>query len=244
MRILTTLGILLVLAFINYEILKAQKTDTSPQRQENNLLLPDLKLNPPGQLFIEESEEGRFILFDTAFINQGKGPLEVQGQPDDTGEKTKAVQKILKKDGTFEIRSLGEFILHPEHDHWHIEKYSVFELWSLKGGREKDKLLAATDKLSFCLWDEYEYDLKLENAPNERKYTGVCSNEVQGISVGWSDAYEADVEGQELNINDIPDGSYLLRSVINPDRKIVESDYNNNEATVIVKIEGADIEPE
>lgn len=243
MRILIAVGILLILGFITFGILKGPAVLSPPKPQEN-LLLPDLKLNPPQQLFIEESEKGKIIHFSTGFINQGKGPLEIEGKPDEAAGRTKAVQKILKKDGTSESRTLGEFILHPEHDHWHIEKYSLFELWSLKGNREKDKLLATTEKLSFCLWDEYEYDLKLENAPRERKYLGVCNNEIQGISVGWSDVYEADIAGQEVDISKIPDGSYMIRSVINLDKKIMESNYDNNEATVFVKIEGADIEPE
>lgn len=170
------------------------------------------------------------------FINQGKGPLEVLGRHGLERQKTKATQKILKVDGSTQNQDIGEFIFHSGHDHWHIENYTIFELWSLKDNN-RDKLLATTNKMSFCLWDEQVYDLTLENASQVQKYVG-CNNEVQGVSVGWSDTYDATAEGQELDLSNVSDGVYLVRSVINPDKKILESDYSNNEVNLRVEIRG------
>lgn len=183
------------------------------------------------------SESGKKeIRFTTTFINQGKGPLEVLGKTDLGKNKTKASQRILKTDGTFKEKELGEFIFHPGHEHWHIEKYSLFEIWSVKEKGEKDKMLATTNKMSFCLWDEEAFNLNLENASTVQKYVG-CNNETQGVSVGWSDTYQASVEGQQLNISSLSDGSYLLRFVINPDKKILEGNYSNNEILLNIKID-------
>ncbi len=177
------------------------------------------------------------VRFTTTFVNQGKGPLEVLGKSDLEKNITKASQRILKTDGTFEERQLGEFVFHPGHEHWHIENYSLFEFWSVKEEGQRDKLLATTNKMSFCLWDEEAFDLNLGNAAQSQKYVS-CNNEIQGVSVGWSDTYQASVEGQQLDISLVTDGSYLLRFVINPDRKILEADYSNNEVLLPIKIKG------
>lgn len=202
-----------------------------------DLLLPDLRLSPPGQLYITINNGTKKIRFTTSFINFGKGPLEISGRSDPQNQKTRASQKIFKADGTTLEREIGEFAFHPGHEHWHVENYTLFELWSLEENNERGRLVAATNKMSFCLWDEEVYDLTLENASQVQKYAG-CNNETQGISVGWSDSYEADIEGQELDISSVQDGSYIVRSVINPDRKIWETDYNNNEAVLYIRISG------
>lgn len=212
-------------------------TGSPPPATEEDLLLPDLKLSPPGQLYITTSEGIRKIRFSTTFINQGNGPIEVMGRTDLEKNKTGATQRISKKDGSLVDREIGEFVFHPGHEHWHIENYALFELWNLKGNGERDRLLATTNKMSFCLWDENPYDLSLENASQVQKYVN-CNNEIQGVSVGWSDTYDASVEGQELDITSIDDGSYLIRSLINPDRKIMESDYDNNEVFLRIRISG------
>ena len=68
------------------------------------------------------------------------------------------------------------------------------------------------------------------------KYT--CSN--QGISVGWSDVYDASLDCQWIDVTGVAPGQYLLRVTINggPNGAHVfaESDYTDNVATVPVTI--------
>lgn len=231
------LGGLILLYFLRKTDAPLPLIQQGGKQTSQSLLLPDLKLSPPEQLYIESTKDGRFIRFNTTFINQGKGPLEVVGQFNQESQKTRARQKIYKIDGTIQEEELGEFIFHPGHEHWHIEKYALFELWGIKENGDPDKLIATTEKMSFCLWDEKSYDLTLENASQIQRYTG-CNNETQGVSVGWSDTYEATIEGQVLDIRSLPDGHYLVRSIINPDKKIQESEYSNNEVKLPIKISG------
>ncbi len=56
--------------------------------------------------------------------------------------------------------------------------------------------------------------------------------------MGWGDTYPAKLEGQELNITGIEDGKYLIRSGVNVEGKILESDYTNNFASLYVEIKG------
>ncbi|MGI5826231.1 MAG: lysyl oxidase family protein [Patescibacteria group bacterium] len=233
--IVLLVGIVSYLFFRNY--ISRQKVLNQNQK---DLLLPDLITSPPEDLYIEASAQVRNIRFSTTFVNQGKGPLEIVGEKDEKRQITQATQRMKKTDGTFEEKEIGEFVLHPDHQHWHVENYVQFQLWSYLDNGEKDELLATTDKMSFCIFDQEAVDLSLENAPRQPQYRG-CNDVIQGISVGWSDTYRASFEGQELDIKGIGDGNYLVRTVVNPDQKIAESDYENDEVVVYIEIKGNEI---
>jgi hypothetical protein len=241
--ILTVLLLSLMLfLFRNTPSENTEPTDVVPERVtlEAEKLLPDLVVSPPRELYLEITSDIKNLRFSTTFINTGKGDLKILSDHDPESEVTTATQIITRKDGSEEEHRIGTFVFHPTHEHWHIEEYVIFQIWSLNENEEKGEMLVSTDKMSFCIWDEEEYKLTLENASETRKYIG-CNNEVQGISVGWSDTYPADMDGQSIDISQIPDGRYLVSTVINPDRKIIESDYSNNESLVMVEILGSTI---
>ena len=52
--------------------------------------------------------------------------------------------------------------------------------------------------------------------------------QIQGISVGWADVYDRGLEGQSIEITNVPDGNYWLEVVVDPDNHIIESNENNN----------------
>lgn len=225
---------------LNDELLKAR--EMSESSSEKSLLLPDISILPPAELYIENVGGVKKIRFSTIFYNQGEGSLELIGKPDKQKQVINASQRIIAAGGSSVEREVGKFILHPDHEHWHIEEYVVFELWSLGESKGKDELLATTQKMSFCIWDQEAYDLSLENAPQDPHFLS-CNSEAQGLSVGWSDTYLAKVEGQELDITSIPDGNYLISSKLNPDKKIMESNYDNNEIVLEIEIAGNTIIP-
>ncbi|MEM6993886.1 MAG: lysyl oxidase family protein, partial [Myxococcota bacterium] len=49
-----------------------------------------------------------------------------------------------------------------------------------------------------------------------------------GISVGWSDVYDAGLPCQWVDITDVPAGDYTLELDINGDEVVLESDFTNN----------------
>lgn len=199
-------------------------------------LLPDLIISAPTELFIENQAGRRQLRFNTTFINQGEGVFEVRGDFDYERELTHATQHLFAANGDKLEKAVGTFVFHPDHDHWHIGEYVVFQLWAVTDHDQPTRLVASTDKMSFCIWDRDEHDLTLPNAPQERVYD-LCENEIQGLSVGWADTYRANIEGQELDVTEIPDGRYLVRSEINPDRTMVESNYENNAVELLVELD-------
>lgn len=243
LRMIFIVGII-TLVFLHFENNPLLVDELSRVREfessRKNLLLPDIIISSPGEIYIENIEGKKKIRFSTTFYNQGQGSLELIGKPDPE-QVVMATQRIITTDGSFIEREVGEFILHPDHNHWHIEEYVVFQLWSKKNG-ERGELLSTTKKMSFCIWDQEAFNLFLENAPQSPRYLS-CDSEIQGLSVGWSDTYLASVEGQELDITSVSDGNYLISAEINPDKKILESDYANNEVIIEININGNVLTP-
>lgn len=202
-------------------------------------LLPDLQILPPKELLITRPAAGKKILrFDTVTMNLGQGPFEVIGHTDAAQQKTFASQYIKLSDGTGKYTEVGAFVYHPEHQHWHIENYVEYQLWSIKADNEPDQRLANSEKISSCLWDIRASDTNLTNAPKTRVYTSACNRTAQGISVGWSDIYNARFEGQEMDIGAVPDGTFLLKFVVNPDNVFKEQNLANNSGMVRIEIAG------
>jgi hypothetical protein len=203
-----------------------------------DLLLPDLKTEAVSELIISTEGNKRILRFNTTVFNVGNGELRLIGISDKKKQVTKVTQLILTKDKERKDIEVGSFVFHKDHKHWHVENFNQFQLWSLTKNNDLNKKLIETKKMSFCLWDEQPIKSKLKNSPEERVFEGSCDTAVQGISVGWSDTYTASLPGQELDITELEDGKYAVRSIVNVDRKIKESNYDNNSVVAYVEIVG------
>lgn len=211
-------------------------TSILAEKFRDDLLLPDLAIKKPTQLYIVAQTAKKTLRFNTTFVNLGPGPLEVLGHSDPTSNLTYASQYIFAQGAPGEYRNIGNFEFHPTHRHWHITDHVSYQLWSLGDLGMKKDLIADTGKMSFCLWDENPNDLKMANASQTRVYGFTCTRNSQGMSVGWSDTYAAKTDGQELNITNITDGDYILRFEVNPKQRIFETDYSNNAGEIKIRI--------
>ncbi|NVB40810.1 hypothetical protein G6O69_23425 [Pseudenhygromyxa sp. WMMC2535] len=109
------------------------------------------------------------------------------------------------------------------HEHYHFDDYASYEL--LAG----DELVASGHKQAYCLLD-FESWAWPELTPDDADFS--CVN--QGISVGWSDTYQAGLDCQWIDITDVDPGEYTLHVEVNlppPDKAhpmLVERRYDNN----------------
>ncbi len=223
---------------------KEGSADASPAE-----LLPDIDPTPPTGLRIGADGDGAFLLsFDTTFDNIGAGPLHIDAHRPRTSGSMVADQVITRSDGSTKLNpGVGElrFAVSEDHRHWHFFRFMRYEL-----ARPADGAVVAPDqKTGFCLGDRYNTDPRAR-LPGEPAMPGVfdvppnndwCAQNdpdrlklTMGLSVGYGDNYLAFLDGQSIDVTDLPEGSYYLVHRVEAD--VRESDYSNNAASVLLKL--------
>jgi hypothetical protein len=119
----------------------------------------------------------------------------------------------------------GPFEFAKCHNHYHFTGFARYQLVS----EADNKIVLVGRKQAFCARDSARVD---REAPFVPRYD--CT--MQGISVGWSDVYDPSLPCQFLDVTDVPSGNYRLDVDVNPDRTITEMNYDNNRASIRVKI--------
>jgi hypothetical protein len=205
-------------------------------------LLPDVVERPPTSLRISSSN-GRWLLgFTTAVDNLGDGPFVVAGRRPPGSPTMQASQRVTLSPGRYRsYPAVG--LLHYErvgnHHHWHFQPYERYELRSLDG-----TVLVRDRKQGFCLADHHGVAAGVPHLPpvfldNCAWGNPAATHLVEGTSVGYADIYPAYFHGQSLDITGIPAGQYLLVNRVNPFLRFRELRYDNNDATLAVRLSWA-----
>ncbi|MDQ3328105.1 MAG: lysyl oxidase family protein [Chloroflexota bacterium] len=196
---------------------------------------PNLKTLPPTDLRFDSAVIGgathQVLRFSNVVWNGGEGELDLHGVSSFVSKTTKVYQRIYDTGGGYVSRNVGEFVFHPEHDHFHFEGFSDFELWTQAGwdawlasGRTQGRPYKVSAKNTSCVMDTYMVQ-RLPDTPNNPAYGSVCGTTKQGLSVGWGDLYAYYLYGQwiDLGANRLANNTYVLRSVADPDNRLYES---------------------
>jgi hypothetical protein len=208
-------------------------------------LAPDLDQRPPYGIFVTSTSKGRFRLaFGSAVDNVGAGPLVIVGmRPNPNARLMIANQRVRLSNGRSRVyRRVGSlrYVNAETHSHWH---YQPFERYELR--RPSDYALIVRDRKSgFCLRDSHRSTLRpVAPRPRGAAFVDFCApgdrsvlRLVEGASVGSSDQYPGNLEGQYLDITDVEPGLYFLVHRVNPKKVLVEGDYENNEASLLIRI--------
>jgi hypothetical protein len=200
-------------------------------------LLPDLRTAPPADLTIEFARGHRRLLRLSNLVwNSGQGALELAGALNPSTQQTIVVQQLARpgSETAFEY-VVGEFVYHPTHAHFHLEDFAIYQLWRLTPDGELSTLAASGEKLSYCLMETNVVDRDNPNFTRRRSHTE-CGQETQGILPGWGDRYNAELDGQIIDITTVPDGRYALLSTANPNGTLLESDFTNNTGAVVIDL--------
>ncbi len=203
-------------------------------------LLPDIDPTAPTGLRIGAEGRGGFQLsFDATFDNIGAGPLRIDGHRPNTSGRMVADQVITRSDGSTKLNpGVGQlrFVESEDHRHWHFFRFMRYELVRAADGA----VVAPDQKTGFCIGDRYNTDPRLR-LPGEPPMPGVfeVSRSVpiglaMGLSVGYGDNYLAFLDGQSIDVTDVPEGNYYLVHRVEAD--VREGDYSNNAASVLLKL--------
>ncbi|MFI9386316.1 lysyl oxidase family protein [Kutzneria sp. NPDC052558] len=139
----------------------------------------------------------------------------------------------------------------PAHVHWHLLNFEHFQLRTLNGSA-----VVSDRKNGFCLGDRYDVPDKasLEHRVHEGEEPeaklhefliyNMCGHQqpdatdvTEGISVGSGDDYRYDVDFQWLDITSVASGVYDVVNTVNPDRTLIEKNYDNDSSSIAVSIQ-------
>jgi hypothetical protein len=182
--------------------------------------------------------------FSSSVENLGRGPLLVRGSRSRSSREM-VVEQLIRRTGAGAERIPGvgllRYVRHHDHRHWHYLRFERYEL-----RRAADHSLVAPDqKTGFCLGDRYDArpGKRLPGEPRDAVYTGLCGRNRpdletirEGISVGYGDDYPPQLEGQYIDVTGIAAGRYELVHRVNTNRRLQESRYANNAASVLIRL--------
>jgi hypothetical protein len=117
------------------------------------------------------------------------------------------------------------------HDHWHFEQFARYRL--LNSAR---KLAVRSEKVGFCIAPTDAVNLLLPHAvwnPSSVGLGGECGSPtalwVQELMPnGWADTYDQFKAGQAFNITNLPNGTYYIEIIANPEHVLHEVTKSND----------------
>jgi hypothetical protein len=209
-----------------------------------SLMLPDLVQEPPTKLSVTQSSASYRLGFNSAVENHGAGPLIVNGHRPNTSNPNMTGDQIINRtDGSTQtFAAIGTMFFYAPHNHWH---YGGFDKYELR--KTSDNSLVAPDQKSgFCLGDRYTPNSNgtRNQNPSPGPYTfNNCApgntaalNLTEGISVGYGDEYEPQLEGQYIDVTGVQPGQYVVVHRTNADGAIQESNSSNNAASALISL--------
>lgn len=180
----------------------------------------------------------RWLAFDTWAQNLGNVPVQLTVDRVDSLDSSTVSQCTAWRPERVcvEQRPVGGFTWHAEHRHFHFSEFARYELrrvlanGSIDYGRRG--LVAASDKVSFCLYDAAPVRGDASVVP----FYNTCTPTVQGISPGYADVYNPDMEGQTFPLDAISDGRYALVIDMDYADRLFETDDTDNVVEVMIEV--------
>jgi Bacterial Ig domain/Lysyl oxidase len=214
----------------------------------STLLFPDLRdIIPSGNISVVQTGGNKMFQYTHDTLNGGPGPLVIQPAYNAASGSYQGMQYIYihNASGTWSIAQTipiaGSFIFDAAHGHFHFP-FVTYGLYSVGADGNPGTPIATSGKISFCINDSFIYIPSLPNA-GQIGNLGSCSDptSLRGLNIGAVDEYDQTDEGQSISIAGVPDGTYWLRAVVDPDNYLAEADKTNNETDVEVTISGTNV---
>ncbi len=210
-------------------------------------LLPDLDPAAPTNLEIVQDGDVYRLIFAGAVDNVGPGPLLVEGErPSRETAAMSARQLVRRTDGSARTRPVQGRLAYADlgrRSEWRLAGFEVYELRSAPGGQ----VIQSAAPAGSCLGDRYRTEgAPPPGRPDRPVWTDECGRDQPGLLVlreGISQGFGADfgpgLDGQSVDVTNVPAGRYVLVHRVNPQRSLEEGDYANNAASLLIQLRRA-----
>ncbi|MFG3508402.1 lysyl oxidase family protein [Streptomyces sp. NPDC047821] len=203
---------------------------------------PDLRSLPAYGITISEPategpDKGKdFLAFSANVWNAGPAQLVVDGFRSPGKELMDAYQYFYDAKGKqvgYTPTGTMEWDPRPGHEHWHFTDFASYRL--LKADQKE---AVRSGKEAFCLANTDAVDYTVKNAnwhPYNTDLSTACGQENsisvrEVLDVGSGDTYTQDLPGQSFDITTLPNGTYYIQVLANPEKRLKETSLTNNSA--------------
>src|SRR5215831_19465157 len=198
--------------------------------------LPDLVPLPSWGIRVShpKNQTHDYLDFGATVWIGGNGPLDVEGFRSNGSPTMKAYQYFWRNGhviGRIRAGTMG-FDGQQGHNHWHFQQFAQYAL--LKA----DKSVAVrSQKVGFCIAPSDPVNLLLPHAVWQPSFLGFgpenCGSPTalwvaQQLPLGWGDTYFQFLAGQSFDITHVPNGTYYIEVVANPEQVLRESNTGND----------------
>ncbi len=163
----------------------------------------------------------------------GTSRLDVQGFRSHGSPVMKAYQYFWKNGriiGRARAGTMG-FDSKPGHDHWHFQQFAQYRLLNAS-----KSTVIKSQKVGFCIAPTDGVNLLLPHAlwqPTFTGFGGACGSPSalwvqEEMPIGWGDTYFQYLPGQSFNLGQVPNGTYYIEIIANPNKVLHESNFRNN----------------
>ncbi|MET9992105.1 lysyl oxidase family protein [Streptomyces mutabilis] len=201
---------------------------------------PDLRSLPAYGIVVSDGEQdvpGKdYLAFSANVWNAGPAQLVVDGFRSPGKAKMDAYQYFYDAEGKqvgYTPTGTMEWDPRPGHMHWHFTDFASYRL--LKADKKE---AVRSGKEAFCLANTDAIDYTVKNAnwhPYNTDLATACGEENsisvrEVLDVGSGDTYSQDLPGQSFDITGVPNGTYYIQVLANPEKRLKETDLDNNSA--------------
>ena len=198
-------------------------------------LLPDLRQDSPwgvdARAHLGRRRTVYRLVFASTVRNVGAGPLVVVGTRPSTARRLMRMDQVVVGSGgrTRDIVGVGHGYYSVPHAHWHFVPFEQYELRRLDGS-----LVARDHKVGFCIGTHLTTAAVLRRLCAHGKPKALYVRE--NLQPHHGDTYGPEREGQYIDIDGVPAGIYDVVHRVNIERRIRESDYANDVASLRVRL--------
>jgi hypothetical protein len=203
--------------------------------------LPDLIPLPSWGIGVANGKKTSFLDFGATVWISGNSPLDVEGFRVPGTNTMQAYQYFYSGGrrliGRMRVGTMG----FSGYNAWHFNQFAQYFL--LNGHK---KVVVRSRKVGFCIAPTDGVNMLLPHATWVPSYTGIAGNcgdpaalwATEILPVGWGDTYIQTVPYQSFDISKIPNGTYYIEIVANPEHLLHELSTGNDVSLRKVIISG------